>query len=194
MDSMEPLFKKVESLEKAHRIAICVVSCVALIVVVSMVSVVPNYKQVHLHKQTQESLRGKLGIAEKKARQLPELKREWEMKEAEFRKVMRALPEKKEIPSLLTSISQSGQDTGLKFVLFQPGNEVNKGFYGEIPVNITIEGNFHNTVMFFDKVTGLNRIVNVRDIRMGGFKDGKITTQCTAVTYKFIEQSKKKKK
>jgi type IV pilus assembly protein PilO len=115
------------------------------------------------------------------------------MKEMEFRKVMKALPEKKEIPSLLTSISQSGQDTGVEFALFEPKAEVAKEFYAEIPVEMEMSGGFHSTVMFFDKVTSLNRIVNIRNISMTiaqPTKDdekAKLKTKCQAVTYKFIE-------
>ena len=188
--SMDPLFKRVEELDKIQRIAICVVTCIALIGAIFYFSILPKYEEVKQQKQTLQSLGTQLDIARKKAARLASLKREWKMKEAEFRKVMRALPEKKEIPSLLTSISQSGQDTGLEFLLFQPKAEVKKGFYGEIPVSLKLHGNFHNTVMFFDKVTGLNRIVNIRNIKMSGYKQGKITTTCTAVTYKFIEKKK----
>lgn len=184
---MEPFFKKVEELDKIQRIAICVVTCIALIGSIFYFSILPKYEEIKQEKQTLQSLGTQLDIARKKAARLASLQREWKMKEAEFRKVMRALPENKEIPSLLTSISQSGQDTGLEFLLFQPQREVNKDFYGEIPVRIELTGNFHNMVMFFDKVTGLNRIVNIRDIKIAGYKDGKVTTKCTAVTYKFIE-------
>ena len=186
--SMDPLFKRVEELDRIQRIAICVVACIVLIGSIFYFSILPKYEELSGQKQSLQSLSMKRDLAKKKAARLPSLKQEWKMKEAEFRKVMRALPEKKEIPSLLTSISQSGQDTGLEFVLFQPQQEVNKDFYGEIPVKLELRGNFHNTVMFFDKVTGLNRIVNIRDIKINGYKEGEISTKCTAVTYKFIEK------
>ena len=186
--SMDPLFKRVEELDKTQRIVICVVTCLVLIASITYFSILPKYEEIKAQKQTLQSLGSQLVVAKKKAARLASLKREWKMKEAEFRKVMRALPEKKEIPSLLTSISQSGQDTGLEFVLFQPKAEVSKDFYGEIPVSLELKGNFHNTVMFFDKVTGLNRIVNIRDIKISSYKEGKISTKCTAVTYKFIEK------
>ena len=192
--SMDPLFKRVEELDKIQRIAICAITCIVLIGSIFYFSILPKYEVIKQQKQTLQSLGTQLEIARKKAARLTSLKREWKMKEAEFRKVMRALPEKKEIPSLLTSISQSGQDTGLEFILFQPQKEVNKEFYGEIPVSLHLKGNFHNTVMFMDKVTGLNRIVNIRDIKIGKYKEGKILTKCTAVTYKFIEKKEPAKK
>ena len=122
------------------------------------------------------------------------------MKEAEddFNLSRKALPDKEEIPLLLTSVSQFGHDAGLEFILFEPKPEVPKEFYAEIPVSITVAGTYHHVGTFFDRVSNLNRIVNIKDIRMAppgkdaktSISSGDITrliTSCTAVTYKFVE-------
>ena len=58
-----------------------------------------------------------------------------------------------------------------------------------------MSGDFHNTITFFDKVTSMGRIVNIRNIGMkSDAKTGKLTTSCQAVTYKFVEQKDDKKK
>jgi type IV pilus assembly protein PilO len=109
---------------------------------------------------------------------------------------MKKLPEKEEIPSLLTSISDSGQQVGLDFLLFEPKPEKPKEFYAEIPVAMSIKGDYHNLTTFFDQVARLSRIVNIRDIQIGrsNTKETKeLSTKCTAVTYKFIETPPKKK-
>jgi type IV pilus assembly protein PilO len=101
---------------------------------------------------------------------------------------VKKLPEKKEIPSLLSSISQSGRDAGLEFLLFEPRGEQTKEFYAEIPVSIIVEGNYHKTALFFDKVARLHRIVNIDDIKMIAAKESdELRTSCTAVTYRFVE-------
>jgi type IV pilus assembly protein PilO len=113
--------------------------------------------------------------------------------ESRFKLVMKSLPEKEEIPSLLSNISLSGQDAGLEFVLFQPKKEVKKDFYAEIPVAIKVTGKYHNVALFFDKVARLPRVVNIRNIMMTpGKGNEKLSTGCTAVTYKFIDRPKKK--
>ncbi len=105
---------------------------------------------------------------------------------------MKALPDKKEIPSLLTNITESGKDAGLEFLLFQPKPEINKDFYAEIPVSIKVAGNYHNVGLFFDKVSRLSRIVNIKDIVMATTREGKgLNTSCTAVTYRFVETEEK---
>ncbi|MGV8058307.1 MAG: type 4a pilus biogenesis protein PilO [Smithellaceae bacterium] len=66
-------------------------------------------------------------------------------------------------------------------------------FYEEIPVNVTVIGNFQNIVYFFEKVAKLPRIVNISDISMGDRKDVKgkghvINTSCTIKTYMFVDK------
>ena len=115
--------------------------------------------------------------------------------EEQFKIVMRALPEKEEIPTLLTGISKAGRDSGLEFVLFQPKPEIGKDFYAEIPVSMKVTGDYHGVATFFESVAELNRIVNIRDIDMAPDKDSaKLMATCTAVTYKFIEASDTPKK
>ncbi len=117
------------------------------------------------------------------------------LKDAEFKIAKMALPEKSEIPSLLTGISASGHQAGLEFLLFQPKAEEKKGFYAEIPVSIKVKGNYHFIATFFDKVARLFRIVNITDIRMRAEPGtNTLNASCTAVTYRFIEAESGKKK
>jgi len=137
-----------------------------------------------------EELEKKLSAAKNTAKNLPKVKEEMNNAESQLKVVMKALPETKEIPTLLEGISLSGQDAGLEFVLFQPGNERNQSFYAEIPVSIQVSGKYHNVALFFDKVARLPRIVNIQDINMKpdpAKKNNELITACTAVTYKFLD-------
>ena len=123
-----------------------------------------------------------------KAKQLKKWLAKMERAKEEFHVVMKKLPEKKDIPSLLASISRSGQDAGLEFLLFKPNPERNKEFYAEIPVSIRVTGTYHNVALFFDKVSRLSRIVNFDDIKMVNAKKkgGNLNASCTAITYWFL--------
>jgi type IV pilus assembly protein PilO len=110
----------------------------------------------------------------------------------ELKVAITQLPTSKEIPSLLSNISQLGKEAGLEFLLFKPAAEVNKEFYSEIPVEIRVRGTYHNVALFFDKVGKLPRIVNINEVGMDNAKEvfGRwdINTACTATTFKFIER------
>jgi len=110
----------------------------------------------------------------------------------EFAKALALLPDRKEIPGLLSSVSQAGSQCGLEFILFRPKAEVPKQFYAEIPVEVKVLGNYHDVARFFDKVSKLPRIVNISEVRMKDPKETStgqvvVTAECLATTYKFIE-------
>lgn len=72
-------------------------------------------------------------------------------------------------------------------------------FYEEIPVRVSVNGGFHNTALFFDKVAKLPRIVNIEDISIGDGKDVKgrgrvVNTSCVIKTYMFLEKKDAKTK
>ncbi|HEX9156645.1 MAG TPA: type 4a pilus biogenesis protein PilO [Syntrophales bacterium] len=110
----------------------------------------------------------------------------------ELQLAIKQLPTSKEIPTLLSNISQLGKDSGLEFILFKPTPEIGKEFYAEIPVEIRVKGSYSNVATFFDKVGKLPRIVNISDVSMDNAKEfmgrWETTTSCTATTFKFLEK------
>ena len=148
----------------------------------------PKMKNIEELKKEQQMLESRLLRANAKKRQLRHFQNEMEKAQAEFKMVRKKLPEQKEIPSLLANVSRSGQESGLEFLLFQPGAERRKDFFAEIPVSIQVSGKYHDVALFFDKVSRLSRIVNIDNIRMTeNKKDDKLDTACTAITYRFVE-------
>jgi type IV pilus assembly protein PilO len=101
------------------------------------------------------------------------------------------LPETREIPELLTQISQLGLSAGLEFRLFKPEPEKPADFYAEVPVSLAIIGPFHDLARFFDHLSKLSRIVNVTDIKISlakGSGDAQtLTTNCLLTTFRFLD-------
>lgn len=87
-------------------------------------------------------------------------------------KARRELPDRREIPTLLSSISERAKDAGLEVRLFQTREEVLGQFYAEVPVQIVVQGTFHQVVRFFDEVTRFDRIVTVSEISMKAAENG----------------------
>jgi type IV pilus assembly protein PilO len=197
LESIEPFFEKISKLSQLQRALISGGIFLIFIGLFVWLSYYPKFKEIGKIKVSLKKLEKELKAAKKDAKDLKKYKKRMKEAESKFKLVMKSLPEKEEIPSLLANISSSGQDAGLEFVLFQPKKEIKKDFYAEIPVAIKVTGRYHNVALFFDKVARLPRVVNIRNISMtpgrGKGRD-KLSTGCTAVTYKFIDKPKKKKK
>ena len=197
---VDSFFSKIEKLSKIQRILIFSGVFALIIAIFIFVLYKPKLEKIGKLKKELGTLEKKLVVAKKNAADLEKFKKMMQEAEVQFKKAMKALPEKEEIPSLLTSISRSGQDVGLEFLEFTPKADVRKEFYAEIPVAMKVKGGYHDLAIFFDKVARLSRIVNIKNISMARAKNSQeLNTSCTAVTYKFVEPvpekpSKKKKK
>ena len=195
MDAFEPLVDKIEKLSKLYRLLISGGIFLVFIGVAVFLFYMPKYENIATLEKELAKLDKELQTAKKNAKDLKKFQQKMRDAEEQFKIVMKSLPEKEEIPSLLTSISDSGKDSGLEFLLFQPKGEITKDFYAEIPVAMTVKGKFHNIATFFDRVARLSRVVNIRNISMKPVQDNlSLTTSCTAVTYKFIENKPANKK
>jgi type IV pilus assembly protein PilO len=192
---LDPMFQSIEKVTKVQRIAIYCGTFVLVIGLFLWLFYLPGLERIGQLTDERDATNTKLETARRNAMQIEALRDRMKEAEAQFRSAKRALPEKEEIPSLLTSISRSGQDAGLDFLLFQPRAEVPREFYAEIPLSLKVSGNYHAVALFFDKVAKLSRIVNIVDIRMAAPMGSEVLeTTCTAVTYKFTEAPQAAKK
>ncbi|HVH92379.1 MAG TPA: type 4a pilus biogenesis protein PilO [Candidatus Acidoferrum sp.] len=128
---------------------------------------------------------------------LPRLQKELQEWDAKLKAAVAQLPDRKEIPDLLSSLSTKAREAGLEILLFRPRAENFQEFYAEIPVDIIVRGGFFNAVAFFDEVGKLNRLVNIDNIdlknpRVGGDQVAlEISTLTT--TYRFLDEGERKK-
>jgi type IV pilus assembly protein PilO len=193
--SFGPILEKLEKLNKIQRILISTAIFCLLVGGFIYLSYWPKHERINKLTSELEKLEEKLETAMKNAADLDKFKAKMREAESQFQMAMKKLPEKEEIPSLLASISNSGQQVGLEFQLFEPKPEKKKEFYAEIPVVINVKGDYHNTALFFDQVARLPRIVTIENIEMTPVKGNSsrdLSTKCMAVTYKFLEQSEQK--
>ena len=187
-NTKDTFFDKIERLSKPQRVLITLGIVVLIVASAVWFLYKPQYEKINRLSAELKQVEKQLVKAKQNAAELEKFQAKMREAEAQFKLAMRALPENEEIPSLLTSISKSGQDVGLEFLLFEPKAENRKEFYAEIPVAMNIRGDYHNMAIFFDKVARLSRIVNLKGITMSRIKDtGDLSTSCTAVTYKFVE-------
>jgi len=108
----------------------------------------------------------------------------------DLKNALKELPNDREIPGLLKGISNLGKKVGLEMRRFTPLPEEKHEYVAAVPVEIEVEGSFHEVAMFFDRLANMNRIVYVQDIEMSApvERGGKVslTVAGKAVTFRFL--------
>jgi type IV pilus assembly protein PilO len=181
------LFEKVEKIKMPIRIAIFAGTIVILAVAFWYFVYDPYSTEIAETEGKIAKLQQEINKAKARASNLKRFEVEYAEVDAQFQEALKLLPNTKEIPSLLKSITQLGTDSQLEFLLFSPQRERAQDFFMEIPVSIEVSGTYHNVAIFFDKVGQMERIVNILNVSMTPQKDRStiLTTRFDAVTYRF---------
>ncbi|WP_446008755.1 type 4a pilus biogenesis protein PilO [Candidatus Electrothrix sp.] len=191
-------------LDQKIKIALPVVVVIALLAGFYFFILSPKIAEIKELETKRVSLQADVDKAKKAADNLEQHEAERAEIEKRFDEISISLPKIKEIPKLLTDISDHGTSSGLDFYSFTPGSETPKEFYAEIPISINVRGPYHNVGYFLDQVSKLERIVTVQNITMGSPKkvEGEmlLSSSCNLLTYRLTSaeersaQKKKKKK
>ena len=105
-----------------------------------------------------------------------------------FGALLKQLPNKAEVESLLVEINQSGMGRGLQFELFKPSPEVVKDFYAELPISVKITGNYHDFGAFAGDIGQLSRIVTLNNVQITPAKDGVLTMDAVTKTFRYLDE------
>lgn len=111
-----------------------------------------------LHQEIQKGL-----AAERK---LPQFREEVRRLELELAKLLQVLPSKRNTEELIKRIETLTRQGDFTLRKFTPGEFVPKEFYAEWPIDISLEGTYHNLALFFDRMSRFSRIINVEDMRL----------------------------
>lgn len=192
---LDAYFDKISKLRMIHRVIIFAATVIILVGVFVALIYMPKTDKIKGMKSELGSLEKKIAHATLKAKDLTRLEEEVATSQDELNLALRLLPTTSEIPTLLKSITQLGNDSNLEFLLFSPEKEVEKEeLYVEIPVSIEVMGGYHNVAMFFDKIGKMDRIVNIVNVNILPTKPNStmLQTTCKALTYRFKEKEKAK--
>jgi len=109
--------------------------------------------------------------------------------EQAFGALLKQLPNKSEMDALLIDINQAGLGRGLAFELFKPADKENfTEFYAELPVNIKVTGQYHDLGAFASDVAKMPRIVLLTDVKLDPPKDGVLSMEAIAKTYRYLDE------
>jgi type IV pilus assembly protein PilO len=187
------------------KVLILVAILVAIAGLYLYVLINPLQDELKVAKRELSKLEQELNNSKAIARELPKFKEQVAKLNEELKNALMQLPNEKEIPEILKTISSLGKESGLEFTLFKPKPEAPQQFYATVPIELVALGNYHNVGIFFDRVSKLPRIINVIDFNMARAKDTKgikgkgdpellLKTSCMINTYRFIEKKSEEKK
>src|SRR4030042_6284188 len=127
---------------------------------------IPMQDDMKVLKTELDKLMKELNEGRMITRDLEKFKGQVEKLNAELTRAFTQLPNEKEIPEILKSISRLGKESNLEFFLFKPKPEEPQQFYAKVPIDLVVVGSFHNTGLFFDKIGKLPRIIHVVDFNI----------------------------
>ena len=108
--------------------------------------------------------------------------------EQSFGALLKQLPTRSEMDALLIDINQAGLGRGLQFDLFKPAATENvTEFYAERPINLKVNGNYHDLGAFASDISKLPRIVLLNDLNIVAGKDGALSMDAVAKTYRYLD-------
>ena len=184
--------KRIVPLDKKIIIAIFAVVIIVPCVAFYFLHFTPKTQEIKNLESQEAKLRKEITGAKARAAKLDEHLAEMEEVKRLFAEASVLLPQKKDIPGLLTNISALGTNSGLDMKTFSPGGERPKEFYAEIPVSLNVVGPYHNIGDFLYEVSKLDRIVSAINLSLGGpsMQRGEmiLTSGISLITYRFLEE------
>ncbi|HEY1373327.1 MAG TPA: type 4a pilus biogenesis protein PilO [Candidatus Binatia bacterium] len=194
---MKDLFERLFSLPRQQKLGI-LAGVILLLVVFDYMFVYDRLSvQIAELQRSVDTARSDRDKKQALVADLPKLRLMKVEYEGRLKEAVAQLPDQKEIPDLLTNISNKARESGLDILLFRPKPENPQDFYSEIPVDVTVRGGFHNLVAFFDQVGRLNRLVNINNIDMKNMKpsndDAIVDTTALVTTFRFLSEAERAK-
>lgn len=189
---MDPQVEKILKLPTKQKLLILAAVVVIEAAALTWFLYVPKYKEHVQLKADLAKLQTEVEEKTRVANNLPRVKAEYEQLNRELAQALTELPNSKEIPSLLTSITTLGKNAGLDFLVFRPKAEVIKDFYAEVPVDISVSGSYFSVANFFAAVANLPRIVNITNVAFSDIRsvNNRMMTKvnCLATTFRFLDK------
>jgi len=160
----------------------------------------PKFAELEVVKAKEMQLRDKFDSEQSKAANRAAYVEQLEEMKKTFNVMLRQLPNKTDIESLLVDLSQTSVASGLDVKFFKPETEIPKEFYAEYPIKISVTGQYHEFGQFISGLAALPRIVTLSNIDIGEVRtrgqqqdpnarpDNNLKMDLVATTYRYIEE------
>jgi len=193
---MNPAIENFLARPKSHKIAFAVLSIAFFGYIFWQYSFKSVQEELTQVEDKITNLNTQLVTERRLAKNLTRYRTEVAELDAKLQVVLRELPDKREIPELLSTVSSLAREAGLEVSLFRPIPEQLRDFFAEVPVSIIVEGTYHQVASFFDEVARMARIVNIAGIAVNDPKANqdavKVKTDCTVTTFRYLDDEERK--
>lgn len=188
------------------KVIFCGFLAIFVILLIYSFDTSPQLNDLNRHRRNENELRHNFEKKYYQSANLNEYKKQLDQMRKSLGTMLHELPSRGELPALLEDISKSGRMSGLEFRLFDPAAEVQYDFYTELPIKMTVSGDYHQFGDFVSRIASLGRIVTLHDldIKMENAKSidnstkkeeasNELVMEMTAKTYRYSEGEKKMK-
>jgi type IV pilus assembly protein PilO len=154
----------------------------------------PLQEEFERERAVEVDLRGEFERKQKKVAGLDAYKAQLKEMERSFGDMLKQLPSKTEVPSLLNDIAQTRVASALEEELFQPEGEIARDFYAEVPNRIVVVGPYNNIGTFVSSVAALPRIVTIDNVELkpiASTTSSNLRMTAQAKTYRYLDDSDK---
>jgi type IV pilus assembly protein PilO len=192
-------YDSIIKLPTAQKILILFLIAGIILGIYWQISYKPTMRRIAAKEADLVKLTREMNEKQRIAADYDKFKEEKERMEEDLKRNVAKLPDKKEIPDLLKSISNMSQEAGLEVLLFKPQGEQAAEYYSRVPVELKFVGSYHEVGKFFYYVGTLPRIVNIENFSIeNAQKTSKneflLSTSCLATTYRYKETKPPEKK
>jgi type IV pilus assembly protein PilO len=170
------------------RYALCVLVTALVLVALWFVWLTNSNDELEAERAKEVALRADYQKKVGQAANLELLKKQREQVQQYVTLLEKQLPSKAEMDALLSDINQAGLGRSLQFELFRPGQVVVKDYYAELPIAVRVTGRYHDMGAFAADIANLSRIVTLNNLAVVPAKDGMLTMDATARTFRYLDE------
>ncbi len=191
-------FKRIGTAPVALRAFLIILACAAVIGGMAHLMIKPQFDKLKVVEAQEMQLRQKFDSEQAKAANRTAYVEQLEEMKKTFNVMLRQLPNKTDIESLLVDLSQTSVASGLEVQFFKPESELPREFYAEYPIRISVTGQYHQFGQFISGLAALPRIVTLSNIDIGELKlknasrntneASRLKMDLMATTYRYIEE------
>lgn len=126
----------------------------------------PKVDEYEAEEAKLAELQNKIQEGRAARQELPKFREEVRQLELELDKLLRILPARRNTPDLMRRIRSLTEQGDFALKSFTPGGFTDQEFFSEWPIQIELEGTYHNLALFFDRVSRFSRIINIEDLEI----------------------------